>query len=133
MERNYKISEASFLTDIDINLVKKCDEAGYKAIAVSCYDPEVSISDNWHNRHKVKFIAGEPDTKSKLKGRNDAWPAIWKIVDILGGSAGCGNSHQKQLKNDHLYSECSYRKINGEWYVFNVEKSLAKLSTPYGI
>ena len=131
--KGYKISETSFLTDVDRNLVKKCDEAGYKAIAVSCHDPEVSVSDNWHNHHKVKFVAGEPDTKSKLKGRNGSWPAIWKIVDILGGSAGAGNTHQKQLNNNHPYTECSYRKIDGEWYVFNVEKPLAKLSAPYGI
>lgn len=129
--KGFKISEASFITEKDRELVTLCDKAGYKAIAVSCHDPEVTISDNWHNKHKVKFVAGEPDPESKLKGRNDSWPAIWKIVDILGGGAGCGNSHQKQLKQDHPYSECSYRKIDGEWYVFNAKVPMEKISSRY--
>jgi len=129
--KGYKISEASFITDVDRALVKKCDEAGYRAIAVACPDIEVSNSAYWFSRGKS--ITAEPDKNSKKKGRDGSWPAIWRIVDIFGGSAGCGNTHQKQLNNDHPYSECSYRKIDGEWYVFNVEKPLAKISALYGI
>lgn len=130
--KGYKIEEASFLTDIDRNLVKKCDEAGYLAVAIACSDDAVSNSNYWFTKG-TKSMTAEPDKKSKKKGRDGSWPAIWKIVDIFGGSAGCGNTHQKQLKSDHPYTECSYRKIDGEWYVFNVEKPLEKISAPYGI
>jgi hypothetical protein len=129
----YKITECSFLTDLDKTLVKECDRAGYKAITVCCYDPEVTISDRWHNHHKGSFIAGEPDEKSKKKGREDGWPAIWRIVEKLGGSAGCGNSHQKQLRSEHPYTKCSYRKIDGEWWCFNYKDAIAEMTKPYGI
>jgi len=130
--KGYKIEEASFLTDIDRNLVKECDKAGYLAIAVACTDVEVSNSSYWFSRG-VKSVTAEPDKKSKKRGRDGSWPAIWRIVDMFGGSAGAGNTHQKQLNINHPYTECSYRKIDGEWYVFNVEKPLAKISAPYGI
>ena len=130
--RNYKIEEASFLTDIDRDLVKRCDAAGYLAVAIACHDEAVSNSLSWFNRN-TKSATAEPDKTTQKKGREGSWPAIWRIIDILGGSSGCGNTHQKQLNNNHPYTECSYRKIDGEWYVFNVEKPLEKLSTPYGI
>lgn len=129
----YKISECSFLTDLDKKLIEACDKAGYKAIAISCHDPEVTISERWHNHHKVEFIAGEPDKKHALKGRIDGWPAIWRIVEKMGGSAGAGNSHQKQLKHDHSYTKCSYRKIEGEWWCFNYKGAISEMSKPYGI
>jgi hypothetical protein len=128
---SFKISEASFITDIDRDLVKMCDEAGYLAIAINCQDDAVSNSAYWFSR--AKSITAEPDKTTKRKGRDGSWPAIWRIVDILGGSAGCGNTHQKQLKNDHPYSECSYRKIDGEWYVFNAKVPLEKISTRFNL
>lgn len=129
----YKLEDCSFLTDLDKKLVAECDKAGYKAIAICCSDPEVTISDRWHNHHNVPFIAAEPDVRSKAKGRIDNWPGIWRIVERLGGSAGAGNGHQKQLNHNHNYTKCSYRKIDGEWWCFNYSEAIKEMTKPYGI
>lgn len=131
-----KVSETNLLKPIDREVIKLADEYGYKGISVCCYDETIKESIYWSTRGSVKFMVGEPDENSKLKGRDSTssgWPAVWRIVEKLGGNAGCGNSHQRQLDNDHPYSEVSYRKIDGEWYVFNFEKIIKETSIKYGI
>ena len=129
----YKLEDCSFLIDLDKKLVAECDKAGYKAIAICCSDPEVTVSDRWHNHYKTPFIACEPDPKSESKGRIDGWPAIWRIIINLGGSGICGNDHQRELCNGHLYTKCSYRKIDGEWWCFNYKSAIMEMTAPYGI
>jgi hypothetical protein len=138
MEKGFKISETERVKPIDKEMIQLADQFGYKAIAVCCYDEAVKETEYWANKRSgVKFIAGEPDKTTKYKGTDSTdgkgWPAVWRIVDKLGGSAGCGNSHQKQLNLDHPYSEVSYRKIDGEWYVFNTEKIINQMSKKYDI
>lgn len=83
--KSYKISEASFLTDIDRNLVKKCDDAGYLAIAVACYDEAVSNSNYWFSK-STKSMTAEPDMKSKLKGRMGLgllYGRLWIFLEVV--------------------------------------------------
>ena len=131
--RSIKVSETSLLKSIDKKVLELADKYGYKGISVCCYDETIKESIYWSTQG-VKFMVGEPDNSTKSKGTDsDGWPGVWRIVEKLGGSAGCGNSHQKHLKHDHPYSEVSYRKIDGEWHVFNFEQIIKDTSTKYGI
>ena len=136
MEKRIKVSETNLLKPIDKEVVKLADQYGYKGISICCYDETIKESIYWSTRG-VNFMAGEPDETTKYKGTDskngDGWPAVWRIAEKLGGGAGCGNSHQKQLEHKHPYTEVSYRKIDGEWYVFNIEKIIKETSDKYGI
>ena len=131
-----KVSETNLLKPIDKELVKLADEYGYKGISICVLDPDVKASVFW-SKQSVKYAVGEPDLKTKMKGTDkkggDGWPGIWRIIEKLGGGAGCGNSNQKQLVHGHPYSEVSYQKIKGVWYVKDVKNILRETSEKYGI
>jgi hypothetical protein len=114
----FKLSTCKeILTEKDFQLVKMADEYGYKAIAVSVYDETVEASHYW-SKQNVEFLTGEPDPRSKMKGRySGSWPAVWEIGNKMDISAGCGNSQQRQLIRDHGLTKASYRKVKGEWKV----------------
>lgn len=128
-----KLSQVSnILTLLDRKLVEMCDKYGYNVIAVSCFDPKAEDSKYWSTR-TVQFVVCKPDELSEHKGQIGGWPAIWHIIDVLGGGAGCGNHHQKQLVNNHKFSRVSYRKIDGEWHVFNIKGITNVLSDTFNI
>jgi hypothetical protein len=135
--REVPVEEAEFLTELDHKLLDESKRAGYKAIAVSVYDPMVKETEYWgrphdNSRNRVEFLCGEPDPKSKKKGLEDGSPAVWRVTDRLGGSASCGNSQQKQLVGDHKFTRIAYHLREGKWYAQNwvecvVESSLKTL------
>lgn len=111
------VEKAPFLSNRDKEVVKQADKWGYKGVAISVYDPEVDNTDYWANKSRVEFICGEPDPKSKLKGRNGSWPGIWDVAQKMNVGGGCGNSEQYQLTSNHDLAKVSYRKTDGVWYV----------------
>jgi hypothetical protein len=121
-----KVFETNLLKPIDKELVKIADEFGYKGISVCVLDPKIEQSIYWSTTN-VKFLVGEPDERTKNKGRDsDGWPGVWRITEKLGGGAGCGNHQQRQLTHDHKFSEVSYLKIKGVWYISNGIENITK-------
>ena len=105
-----------FLNEKDLKMLEMAEHWGYKGIAVSVYDETVKESHYW-SKQNVEFLTGEADEKTAKKGQNGSWPAVWEIGDKLDISAGCGNSHQRQLNNNHGLSKVSYRKTKSGWRV----------------
>lgn len=70
----------------------ECKKAGYTKIGINECIPQDPKYDFLF--YGVGYVCALDDTDSRING----WPAMWKIVEQLDISAGCGNSHSHQIK-----------------------------------
>jgi len=90
-------------------LAKECKKVGYKKIIVN-----------------MGAVSAYPNYISNDLPRTDRdWPAIWKIVEDLNISYGCGNSHQHQIKNveQDIQNHLKYLEIYPELQKLNIYDS----------
>jgi len=105
LRANYKEAQKN-----TILLLDKCSPY-YTAISIGKSHNEVPNS--------VGFVFGaegnifgynEDDKKARINDR----PAIWSIAEDMGISAGCGNSHQHQVRTSRLVDGV-YKVQDGKW------------------
>jgi hypothetical protein len=138
-----KAFETNLLSSIDKEMIRLMDEYNYIGISISCLDPDVKSSIYWSTK-AANFICGEPlDNNEKNSRCEKGFPGVWEVIRALDKihkektgkylSGGCGNTHQYQLNYNHPLSKVSYKKIDGIWYVKNIENVTNELSNKYGI
>lgn len=78
-----------------------------------------SICGQPHNGeyHKGIFKTDRSWADPKPNRFNDGNPAVWVAIGLFAteAQAGCGNSHQYQLKSNHLTNGL-YKNENNKWY-----------------
>ena len=128
--KHIEVFSTNLLSNFDKELIKQCDDAGYTAVVISCYDPSVPASKIWADS-RIQFIVAHPNCKA-----DDGYPAIWTIIRRIhpASASGCGNSHQYQLTKNHVYTKSTcFQKIDGVWYVTKLADHIADLSKKFGI
>lgn len=87
-----------------------CSKVGIKKVGISKRDDSFKESLGWGFSEKWSVFADERT--------EDGWPAVWKAVEIMDISGGCGNSGQHQIsdKATHFLQEGIYEFKNGKWY-----------------
>ena len=94
-----------------LKLLSLASEYGYKRIAIGIRHKDIPKSVSFPFEPD-RIVFGWPCDKTTTSG--GTWPAIWKIIEKLGAGAGCGNSHQMQIKSE-MFLEKSQLLQNGAW------------------
>lgn len=93
----------------------ECKNNGIKLVSIGKYDEEIKSTKNWPFYTPCSVFA---DKRTK-----DGWPSIWRVVENLGISGGCGNSGQHQISSE------SYARLVDGVYLYKDGKWSLKEST----
>jgi hypothetical protein len=86
--------------------LEKCRQAGYKRISIGIKDKRIKECRGWPFNCDGSVFASparyQNDDGHISSSQNNGFPAIWKILEKLGASTGCGNSQQHNIKTGSL-------------------------------
>lgn len=102
-----------------LKLLSLASEYGYKRIAIGIRHKDIPKSVSFPFEPD-RIVFGWPCDKTTTSG--GTWPAIWKIIEKLGAGAGCGNSHQMQIKSEMFLDGYYYLDKDNTWKATHIWK-----------
>jgi len=94
------------------NFLSKCSDVGYDRVSIGKKHPSVESTKHYPFGAAGSVFAGN---SGGADVRVNGSPAIWRIVERMGISGGCGNGHQHQV-NDARLIDGVYHFRDGSWY-----------------
>jgi hypothetical protein len=94
--------------DFTTKLLSECEKVKVKVVAIGISDARVPSSKTFPFGVSGNVFAMGKDPSS-------CWPAIWGACERAGLESSCGNSDQRQLKDDSQVIDGLYMLSNGKW------------------
>jgi hypothetical protein len=83
----------------------ECKRIGINIVAINDWHELIPSSVRW--AHEIKDIK----LMVFAEGKYGNWPAIWRVVEVLGIGGGCGNRDQHQIRSDSQLISGVYKYI----------------------